>query len=47
MPTSATCRTPDGFELTLASNYLGHFYLAHLLLPELIGRPAAGPTSSA
>ncbi|PRW33149.1 WW domain-containing oxidoreductase isoform X1 [Chlorella sorokiniana] len=28
-------KTPDGCERTIATNYLGHFYLAHLLLPEL------------
>lgn len=31
----------DGFERTLAVNYLAHFYLTHLFLPVLISHPAA------
>ncbi|MGY2048305.1 oxidoreductase [Methylobacterium sp. JK268] len=33
--------TPDGFERQLATNYLGHFALAGLLLPSLGAAPAA------
>lgn len=28
--------TKDGFELQMAVNYVGHFLLSHLLLPQLI-----------
>lgn len=28
--------TNDGFELQMAANYIGHFYLSHLLMPLLI-----------
>lgn len=33
--------TADGFESQLAVNYIGHFYLTHLLMPQL---RAAGAT---
>jgi NAD(P)-dependent dehydrogenase (short-subunit alcohol dehydrogenase family) len=33
-------RTDEGFELTLATNYLGHFLLTGLLMPRLLDRSA-------
>ncbi|XP_071453835.1 retinol dehydrogenase 13-like isoform X2 [Hetaerina americana] len=32
-------KTEDGFEMHLASNYLGHFLLTHLMLPKLKAAP--------
>ena len=32
-------RTDEGFELTLATNYLGHFLLTGLLMPRLLEHP--------
>jgi len=34
-------RSPEGYEISVATNYLGHFLLANLLLPEL--QKAAAP----
>jgi protochlorophyllide reductase len=38
-------RSPEGFEISVATNYFGHFLLAHLLLDDLKaahGRPKTG-----
>lgn len=34
-------RTADGFELTMGVNYLAHYLLTRLLLPQLLAAPAA------
>ena len=36
----APLRSPQGYELAVATNYLGHFLLANLLLPDLEAAPA-------
>ncbi len=28
-------RSPEGYEISVATNYFGHFLLAHLLLDDL------------
>jgi protochlorophyllide reductase len=33
-------RSPDGYEISVATNYFGHFLLANLLLPDLQKAPA-------
>ena len=36
----APVRSPDGFEISVATNYLGHFLLANLMLEDLQRSPA-------
>lgn len=36
-------RSPEGFELSMATNHLGHFLLCNLLLEDLKNSPAAEP----
>ncbi|EXJ64563.1 hypothetical protein A1O7_00899 [Cladophialophora yegresii CBS 114405] len=38
--------TPDGLELTMATNHVGHFLLTNLLLPKLIAAAAAAAEAS-
>lgn len=38
--------TKDGFELQMAVNYVGHFLLAHLLMPQLIAAGNDSKTNS-
>ncbi len=37
---AAPLRSPDGYEISVATNYFGHFLLANLLLPTLGQAPA-------
>ncbi|PZN94637.1 MAG: protochlorophyllide oxidoreductase [Alphaproteobacteria bacterium] len=37
---AAPLRSPDGYEISVATNYFGHFLLANLLLPRLGKAPA-------
>ncbi|MGK7936329.1 MAG: protochlorophyllide reductase [Xenococcaceae cyanobacterium] len=34
-------RSADGYELSVATNHLGHFLLCHLMLPDLMKSPSA------
>jgi protochlorophyllide reductase len=36
----APLRSPEGYEISVATNYFGHFLLANLLLPDLAKAPA-------
>ncbi|MFZ4689619.1 MAG: protochlorophyllide reductase [Polymorphobacter sp.] len=36
----APIRSPEGYEISVATNYFGHFLLANLLLPDLQNAPA-------
>ena len=37
----APMRSPDGYEISVATNYLGHFLLANLMLEDLQKSPSA------
>jgi len=36
-------RSPEGYEISVATNHFGHFLLANLLLPDLLPRGAEAP----
>ncbi|KKB11486.1 hypothetical protein VE25_12325 [Devosia geojensis] len=44
--TDLEARSPDGFEMTFATNHLGHYLLLRLLLPRLAGEAAVVITTS-